>query len=577
MILLVTVVVVAATVTAVGAEQDTVQATLKQGAILGSRDETTNGRVYYTFKSIPYAKPPVGSLRFKDPEPAPAWSGVRNGSLPIPKCPQPDLLAPNNVAGQEDCLYLNVYTPRPYSSNLPVMVFIHGGGFVISAAEHQGSSPKPLMEKDVVVVAMNYRLGALGFLATGDNVLPGNLGLKDQILALQWVQDNIMDLGGDPNKVTIFGESAGGMSVHYHIFSPLAAGLFRRAIMQSGTAMIPMNTSLKKSAIKIGKALNCTGEKSQQLMACISEATAEDLVKAPGPLQSWTESPYPVGPCVDGTYLPDYPEVLLKDGLYNRVDVMSGSTKDDGNLFWLSLLPYLENFRENFTRTGPAGLLTREEENSVYLARRIMLYYMQNRTDFNLTAKDEYIITKAAGDRYFLVPNMMALEFHAKDPSTKTFMYQFDHPPEKSLMFMFINVTQEREMAGHGDDLLFLFYFPPIGPLKRLQDLHVQEILVNLFTNFASTGNPTINGTLGFRWTPVDRQGPLHYLSITATPKMQMVDKQLREFWTSMPTKINKVLYPERFQANPLVPDYCSATSTRGEPMSSLLDIQCRH
>ncbi|KAK8391506.1 hypothetical protein O3P69_017223 [Scylla paramamosain] len=547
MILLVTLV-VAATVAVAGAEQSTVEATLKQGSILGSREETTNGRVYYTFKSIPYAKPPVGSLRFKDPEPAPAWSGVRNGSLPIQKCSQPDFLAHNKPVGQEDCLYLNVYTPRPYSSNLPVMVYIHGGGFIIGSAEDQGSSPKPLMEKDVVVVALNYRLGILGFLSTGDNVLPGNLGLKDQILALQWVQDNIMELGGDPNQVTIFGISAGGMSVHFHILSPLATGLFRRAIMQSGTALVPsLNTSPMKGAIKIGKALNCTGEKSNELLACFNEATVEDLLKAVGPISNFTESPYPLGPCVDGAYLPDHPEVLLKNGLYNRADIMSGCTKDDGNVVTISLLPKIEAFRENFTKTGPIALLTREEENPVYLARRIMLYYMHNRTDFNLTSEDEYIITKAAGDRYFLAPNMMTVEFHAKDPSTKTFMYQFDHPPEKSLMFLYANITQERKMVGHGDDMIYLFDFPAMGSLKRLQDLQVQEILVDLFTNFAFTGNPTANGTLGFRWTPIEPEGPLRYLSITTIPTMQTVDRQHREFWTSMPTKINKVLYPERF------------------------------
>ncbi|MPC92139.1 Venom carboxylesterase-6 [Portunus trituberculatus] len=123
------------------------------------------------------------------------------------------------------------------------------------------------------------------FLSTEDNVIPGNLGLKDQVMALQWVKDNIMDLGGDPNQVTIFGISAGAMSTHMHIFSPLSAGLFRRAIMQSGTALLPsLNTSPMEGTIRIGKELNCTGEKSQELLNCFSEATIEDLLKAPGPI-----------------------------------------------------------------------------------------------------------------------------------------------------------------------------------------------------------------------------------------------------------------------------------------------------
>ncbi|MPC17299.1 Esterase FE4 [Portunus trituberculatus] len=162
-------------------------------------------------------------LLHQNPEPADPWSGVRNGSLPIPKCPQLSSRVPGAIEGQEDCLYLNVYTPKPSPSNLPVMVYIHGGGFAISSAG-EGGSPAPLMQKDIVLVTMNYRLGTLGFLSTNDNILPGNLGLKDQVLALQWVQDNIELFGGNPKQVTIFGVSAGGISVHFHILSPSSKG-----------------------------------------------------------------------------------------------------------------------------------------------------------------------------------------------------------------------------------------------------------------------------------------------------------------------------------------------------------------
>lgn len=552
MLLLVTL--VAAAVAAAATEQSTLEVTLKQGAILGSREEATNGRVYYSFRSIPYAKPPVGPLRFKDPEPAPAWSGVRNGSLPIPKCPQTNFLAPGKIDGQEDCLYLDVYTPSPSSSGLPVMVYIHGGGFILGAAM-EGSSPAPLMQKDVVVVGITYRLGSLGFLSTGDSVLPGNLGLKDQTMALRWVQDNIRDFGGDPMQVTIFGVSAGGVSVHFQILSPGSEGLFQRAILHSGTALVPETVeSPRRGAIAISKALNCTGEESQQLLACFTDATLEDLVNVASSVGEWNNQPIPVAPCVDGVFLPDHPAVLIKEGYYNKVDMMSGTVQDEGNvmtavLFSAAGKPALQELNDNFTKAGPIMLKTELEEDPVYLARRLMLKDMAYNTDFNITSEDEMAFTKLYGDRIFQAPNVQTVEFHAKEPTTKTFMYQFDHLSEMSIMSIYTNASSERPMAGHGDDIMYMFQLPaPFPPMTSVQDLHVRDILVTLWTNFAATGNPTVNGTLGFRWTPVDSQGPLNYLSLTTSPTMKTVDSQDHEFWSSLPTKITKVLYPERFR-----------------------------
>ncbi|XP_063884478.1 juvenile hormone esterase-like isoform X4 [Scylla paramamosain] len=471
---------------------------VKQGSILGSRVKTSNGFVYYTFSTIPYARPPVGHLRFQDPKPAPAWSGVRNGSLPFPKCPQSTIFKVKNydVDGQEDCLYLNVFTPRPYRSNLPVMVFIHGGALVAGSAlgPVPPMLPVPLLEKDVVVVTMNYRLGALGFLSTGDGVLPGNLGFKDQTLALRWVQDNIGNLGGDPKKVTIFGVSAGAFSCHAHTLSPSSAGLFQRAILQSGTALLSAQFGPpQKGAIAISKALNCKGEESHQLLACFKAASVEDLVEAQSTLSEWYDIPLTVGAQVDGTFLPDFPAALLKSGRYNKVDLMVGWTRDDG--------------------------------------------------DF-ITADFAYGMSA-----------LQSAELHGKKPHSKTFAYRLDHYLEKSQHTLLTNSYIQRKLAGHGDDNRYLFNFPPpLGPLTRPQDLHVRDIMVTLWTNFAHTGNPTVNGTLGFRWTPVSPKKPVKFLSITTNPTMQCIDEQKRDFWNSLPTENSKILYPEHFLLDSCAP-----------------------
>ncbi|XP_045127510.1 juvenile hormone esterase-like [Portunus trituberculatus] len=553
MMLVITMVVALVAFTA--AKQPSPLVTLKQGTILGSREKAINDRVYYAFKTIPYAKPPIGPLRLKDPEPAPAWSGVRNGSLPLPKCPQSFifLMSQYSVTGQEDCLYLNVYTPRPYKSNLPVMVFIHGGAFVFGSAMGSVTPmlPSPLMQKDVVMVAMNYRLGALGFLSTGDNVLPGNLGLKDQTLALQWVQDNINDLGGDPNQVTIFGVSAGGISSHLHILSPSSAGLFQRAILQSGTALFTgVFVPARKGAISISKALNCTGEKSRQLFACFMNASVEDLVHAQSSLTEWYDLPMTVSVQVDGTFLPDYPAVLLKSGRYNKVDVMIGWTRDDGSVITAGLFTKkreqaLSQVNKIIEKVGPLLLSLTEEEDPVYLARRIWFQYTSGA---NLTLDNEADFTNLLTDFAYGIPAMQSAEIHTKTPDKKIFLYRLDHCLEKSYFHVLTNTSIKRKMASHGDDMMYLTQASPhLVPMQRRMDLHMQHIIVTLWTNFASTGNPTINGTLGFRWTPVTPTRPLSYLSLTTSPNMQQVNRVSQDFWNSLPTKNTKILYPERF------------------------------
>ncbi|XP_063841233.1 cholinesterase 2-like isoform X2 [Scylla paramamosain] len=540
---------------------------LKQGSILGSRVETNNGFVYYTFNTIPYARPPVGPLRFQEPKPAPAWSGIRDGSLPFPKCPQTTVFKLKNysVHGQEDCLYLNVFTPRPYRSNLPVMVFIHGGAMVAGSAlgPIPPMLPVPLLEKDVVVVAMNYRVGALGFISTGDSVLPGNLGLKDQTLALHWVQDNIGNLGGDPKKITVFGGSAGGFSCHAHVLSPSSAGLFQRAILQSGTALFSGHFGLaRKGAIAIGKALNCKGEDSHQLLACFKATPVEDLVEAQSILSEWFDIPLTVGAQVDGNYLTDFPAALLKSGRYNNVDVMVGWTKDDGDLITAGLFSKkgeaaLKELNENFQKVGPVILGLAEEKNSVYLARRVFYNYMSN---LNITLDVEPALTNLVLDYGYEIPAVRSAEFHAENPHSKTFAYRLDHSLEKSLFAFMTNTYIQRKTVGHGDENRYLFNTPPpLGPLTHPQDLHVRDIMTTLWTNFARTGNPTVNGTLGFRWAPVTPSQPVRFLSITTNPTMQSVDERKRDFWNSLPVKDSKLLYPERFLPHTDTSDSSSA------------------
>ena len=208
--------------------------TLSQGVLDGRTSEGVD-----SFKGVPFAAPPVGDLRWRPPAAAPAWTGVRDASAFGPACMQRSPYEPN-LAVSEDCLTLNVWTPsdRPRGAKLPVMVWIYGGGFIIGASSQPGIDGTHLAQRGVVLVSLNYRLGRFGFFAhpalDAGPAPVANYGLMDQIAALKWVRDNIGAFGGDPGNVTVFGESAGGMSVNFLMASPAARGLFAKAISQSG-------------------------------------------------------------------------------------------------------------------------------------------------------------------------------------------------------------------------------------------------------------------------------------------------------------------------------------------------------
>ena len=223
--------------------------TIFNGQVQGEiRTNELTGAEYRAFHAIPYANPPIGNLRFKPPEPfVDKWNKpyIASNSSRAPICPQ---LAEGNFMNidenqlNEDCLYLSVYAPIKdvIESNLPVLVWIHGGSFDRGIGMFPFHGPERFIEgDDIIMVSINYRVGILGFLSLGIPDVPGNMGLHDQVMALQWVKENIDAFGGDPKSVTIMGESAGSWSTYYHLFSPLSRGLFHRIIAQSGTPMSP--------------------------------------------------------------------------------------------------------------------------------------------------------------------------------------------------------------------------------------------------------------------------------------------------------------------------------------------------
>ncbi|CAG7815107.1 unnamed protein product, partial [Allacma fusca] len=229
------------------------------------------GQKYYSFTGIPYAE---RAPRFEVAQPVRPWEGTRDALNYSSICPQVDPVIgkPDEVLGDEDCLYLNIYVPHEErctdDERLPVLFHMHGGAFISGSGELY--EPFFFMDECIVYVSANYRLGALGFLTTDDGIIAGNLGLKDNLLALKWIRDNVEYFRGDKNAVTLTGISAGGMIVSHFMASPAAKGLFHRVIAQSGSAISPfVMSNPKQYAVRLGKLLNCTDESSRELKDCL--------------------------------------------------------------------------------------------------------------------------------------------------------------------------------------------------------------------------------------------------------------------------------------------------------------------
>jgi len=321
---------------AASAAEPGLEVTMKSGKLAGAVVGESRA-----FLGVPYAAPPVGKLRWAKPEPSAAWDGVRPASAYASKCPTFNWGPPGPPVGSEDCLYLNVFTPKDAKGPLPVAVWFHGGGFTGGSSQDIDGSAFAA-KANVVLVTVNYRLGALGFasLPQLDDESPthssGNYALMDQQAALGWVRDNISAFGGDPKRVTAVGESAGAFSIWAHIVSPQARGLFQRAITMSGP-----NSSLSDGVEMIDRSLEQTRGPSSKLaaefgcdkepdpLACLRAVPAARLVTSANASRGWPGWTI----TLDGYVLPEQPKALRDKGRFAKIPILSGATEDEGDFF----------------------------------------------------------------------------------------------------------------------------------------------------------------------------------------------------------------------------------------------------
>lgn len=287
------------------------------------------------WKGIPYAKAPVGNLRFRAPEPLEPWEGVYDGTKFGPASLQPinemtGYLDNRELEMSEDCLYLNVWSPAADDKRRPVMVWIHGGAFMNGTGSSSVYDGISFAENgDVVTVTINYRLGVMGFLHLDEineaYAGSGNCGILDQIAALKWVKENIEAFGGDPNRITIFGESAGAMSVGTLLATPSAKGLFNQAILQSGAARIGLQSKVATNVAK--EILANLGIDASDLSA-LAEIPAEEIMDAAKHI-----TPMALAPVIDGHIIPEQPEAAIAKGASKDIPILIGTTKDEHRFF----------------------------------------------------------------------------------------------------------------------------------------------------------------------------------------------------------------------------------------------------
>ncbi|XP_033096049.1 cholinesterase 2-like [Anneissia japonica] len=473
---------------------------INEGKILGKRINVFNKSVD-AFLGIPYAEPPVNDGRFRPPVARLPWLKTLNatdygfGCMQLPDLTYPDfegtLMWNPNVELDEDCLNLNVWVPYPRPINAAVMVWIYGGSFYSGVASLDVYDGKTLAaEENIIVVSMNYRLGALGFLAMGDEA-PGNAGLLDQALALRWVQDNIARFGGDPDEVTLFSESAGSASVNFHLFSPVSRNLFKRAIMQSASALSPWAYYTKEEGTRRGKmladGLDCTMSTSGQpfdvdeMVQCMRARDAVDILD-----QMWITQGeflnFAFVPVIDGEFITEAPQETINKKSFKSRDIIIGSNTNEANFFVIYEVP-------GFSLDTDSLLDKTQFRKAIEYCFKPFNEFTHDAIQFQYTdwlepdnqAKLRDGIDQSAGDYWFVCPTFQLAKAYASLGQT-VYYYRFTQRASNSPFPEWMGVL-------HGDEIAYFFGIPlhPENGFSEV-DKKLSRQMMTYYANFARTG-----------------------------------------------------------------------------------------
>jgi para-nitrobenzyl esterase len=451
---------------------DATQVTIETGTIRGVQ---VGDAIYW--KGIPYATPPVGSLRWKPPQPASAWNGIRDASSFGATCVQLSTSG-EILGGDEDCLTVNIWTPAHPTGPLPVMVWIHGGYYIYGASSKVTYDGAYLAEHGpAIIVTLNYRLGALGFLAhpqlTAESPMQssGNYGLLDQIAALRWVQRNVASFGGDPSNVTIFGQSAGGLSVCNLLTSPLASGLFARALIESGGCTVPDTLASAEAAGGVA-AHNLGCDAAPDALACLRAQPAADVATS---LPWGLAQGFRWRPIVDGWVLTEPPLTAMRGGRWARVPLIAGNTANE----------YAQEIALRVPQPVTTDTAYRQALAQVFGASyvdRIAAVYPSASY-----ASPQDALVAATSDAIYVCHTRRILRAAASTGAPAVWRYDFAH-------------HYDAMGAYHAIELPYVFHVSSaLGRSFTTDEDALSNAIVGYWTRFATTGDP--NGAGAPAWT----------------------------------------------------------------------------
>ncbi|KAJ8686610.1 hypothetical protein QAD02_022404 [Eretmocerus hayati] len=474
------------------------------GKIKGSLMTTRLGKTIYSFRGIRYAKSPTGQRRFRPAEPVDKWKGTYDASEDGPACPQQ---GGRDVT--EDCLTLNVYTtklPQGSSANTrrPVIVFFHPGALSGLSSQSRLFGPQYLLDQKIVLVTPNYRLASLGFISTGDSHAPGNLGFKDQVVALRFVRDHIAAFGGDPNSVTISGQSAGARCVYMHMLSPMSKGLFHRAIAHSGSPIFaePTPHDQKNLAIKQAQFLNCPTDSMDKMFDCLRSKPSEAFGNSVGRFHEWHGDPIlvwlpVVEPNIPGVerFLPAEPVDLIRSGNFNQVPLLTGVTQDEFGYVNIRAVEAAQKgddstfveLNRKWDQLAPISFLyQRGTARSRYISGQLLQFYFHGKP---ISLGNSIGRAHLYGDSITIFPVHKASSLIAASSRQPTYFFEFTYRGRYSFAH-WSNGTAFGVV--HGDDTIYLFYQSVFPKMFKPSDAEIPtlERMTSMWASFAKTGQP---------------------------------------------------------------------------------------
>ncbi|XP_070490460.1 venom carboxylesterase-6-like [Chironomus tepperi] len=516
--------------------------------------EIENGKIagieydkYFAYRGIKYAT----AERFSLSEPFKAkWNGIKEFKDYNESCAQYDHLNYEFI-GSEDCLFLNVFVPKKVLESkepAPVIFYIHGGAFMFGGSAYY--FPEHIMDYEkMILVTINYRLGILGFLSTEDEVLPGNLGMKDQVEALKWVQRNIKAFNGDPDKVTLVGYSAGGASVQMHYMSPLSKGLFKNGISHSGNALNPwvFMENARSKAHKVAEYMDCPYDDHQKMLECLKQKPTEELVVTLKNFQPFLYNPFsPLGlvvePAHESAFISEHPRTLLENGKFSHRPWLFTQVKDEGlypGAEFYSKPEYLDEIDKNWEAIAPYILHYNDEtDNKDKLAKASSMIREFYIGDGKICRNNFKAFINIITDRLFKFNGFEAIQLQSK--FSPSFFYHFVYKSLSGLGEALGKTTDDIGIS-HGEDLLLIF----THDLRTIEysddEKRMAQNLINLYYEFSINNLPKFGTQVIHPSLPDEIQ----YLEISSNEKyaMKLVTEKFGnvKFWR----QIEKILHSD--------------------------------